>query len=350
MHAALQDNAQSQQAAYGQALAKGAAREAVEAMFRKDLVSLRAIAQATANNPSVLRVSMRSVEQETLVQAGPVRRDLPQTALSFESTIALHDSIVGAVVVTIESRHFAYSHIYTFLFFAILLFTAVLFIWTAWKQGELEKLFDFIAKEKAVLQSLKAANKHAENDETKDESESENETADGQAVEHFHSYLALCVKNVMVLQDQLNGETFRNTFSLLEKRIHQVGKPYGLQSCRWVKDRYLLTFSANENDTPLFHAACAGRLMLDLLGIINQVPLDLAAQISLEEAHLTQIKFPFVGLAIDTHNDLSSLENKVEYIQLSEDDDRQLISRFSEPYAELLKKQTNQLQLTLVNS
>ncbi len=336
LNAKIHENKQIHGDAYGQALADTTARESVEALFRNDLVSLRAIAQATANNPFVVRVSLRSVEQETLVQAGPLLHELPSDARTFESSITLHDSIAGAVTVTINTGSSGIN-MYRYLFTFIVLGAALIVLWQARTYKPFKNILSPKHSDEEVIhdenfvsdEEYDALNDNVENDEELNNS--------------VHAYLALCVKNVAVLEHQLNGKTFRHTFKQLEKRLHQVGKLYGLKHCHWLNDRYLLSFSATDQEAALFSAACSGRLMLDLVGIINRVPLDLAAQISLDESSLTEVQMPFVGLAIEGQVQ-DQLSGKVEYLTLDESDGRSLISNFAQPYAELLKNQINQFQ------
>lgn len=336
-HFTLNKSEQNYLDAYGQALADAVARESVEAIFRNDLVSLRAIVQASAENPFVIRVSLRSVEQKTLAQAGPVLHELPDVSRTFESPITLHDSIAGAATVILDTGVNSHSN-YLGGFIVVVLLCLGVIAWSFNKQG----LFSAIWA--GVAQTRKIDNDHLNDDMTEPEkADSFDEAAYDEDLPR--AYLALCVKNASVLQHQLNGETYRRTFKQLENRVQQVGKLYGLAESQWSKDRYILTFSASAPSIAAFHAACAGKLLLDLAGIIHRVPLDLSAQISMDEDRLLDIEMPFVGLAISDDTQMQDLlEGKVEHLNLSDNDARRLISGFASPYAELLKKQIEQFQ------
>jgi len=335
LHSTLKTTQERYNEAYGQALADSAARESIEAVFRNDLVSLRAVIQSIADNPLVVRTSVRGIDQQTLVQAGPLLHELPKSAQTFESSITLHDSIAGIVTVTISGP--PYNPLW-FVLYCVTVFVCLGFLLANLLKAPLAQ----------IMQQYKAQQADSENTADKSAPSTENE-AENEAHQPLpkanYAYLSLCLKNVEVLKHQLNGATFRKTFKELEEKVFSIGNLYGLHESRWQDDRFLLCFKSHDEESALFNAACSARLLLDLAGIINRVPLDLSAQISLSEHELTDVDMPFVGLAIaESSPGPELLDSKVEYLHISEHESRKLISKFVEPYADLLKKQMEQFK------
>lgn len=292
------DNLISEQRAdYGQALANSAARESVEAAFRQDLISLRVIAQAVANNPHVARATIHNVEGKILVQA-ETEKHLDQRQLySYQATVALQDSVAGVVTVSIKSS--AWKEPLAGWFYKILILLCLGTI--AW-QTYTQRVFAFhglaLFKQRghATTQRSNDDLSGESNDEEFDENEREDtaninlglsELTDGALADDEYNkdnkitensdlpdtadntptgnaYAALCVKNVATLQQQLNGEVFRKTFTSLEAKLNHIAELYGGQDCHWENDRYLIRFNASQQEDALFHAACAASLMLDL--------------------------------------------------------------------------------------
>lgn|GEM_PF-3417043 len=322
---------------YGNALAKSAAREAVEATFRKDLISLSAIAESVANNPRVEQVNIYDIEGRVLVQAGLEKHLVSDSAQTYQTTIAMQDSAAGVVAVTLAPLNWQGKR-WQPIYFLIMLIAFAYLVWRLY--------VDNFINIKSLTKNWASNHEANENDDAltlpseallddDNESDAEPEVA----------YAALCIKNVGVLQQQLNGETFRKTFNQVEQKLNKIGQLYGALDCHWEQDRYFIKFGAAQESEALFNAACAAKLMLDLAGITNRIPLDLAAQISLQKQNTLQDDMPFVGLAVHEVKDaFSLLKPRTELLEISEDDaSRRLISAFSPPYADLLKKQMAQL-------
>jgi len=348
----LQQSQHEMSEAYGQSLANSAARESVEAVFRNDLVGLRAITQSIADNPFVLRASMRTIDQQTLVQAGPVLHDLPEAALTYEASVTLQDSMAAIVSVTVAMPHSNQGFLLSF-YLLFIAANAVLMI-AHLIAGPLKHLvsqdtYTSTSNRTNTDSGGAALSGHTSEHDFEDRAKQDDSGgADEEApLTQQCAYLSLCVKNVTVLKHQLNGETFRNTFQTLAQKINSVGRLYGLTESHWETDRYLLCFKSHDQQTALFNAACTGRILLDLIGIINRVPLDLSAEIAFHEAQINSIDMPFVGLAIDTEeNPCDYLDTRVEYLKIDEHENRQLISKFLEPYADLLNRQMEQFKNT----
>ena len=312
-----------------------------------------AIAQQALTNPRVVQATIHDVDSTLLVQAGKSQVD----GVNFSAPITLHDSIAGYVNIKLTPANWASSslnHIVQATLIACALISAFFIYqnkniyWQPRPQASKSNDADTVIstpKTKPIFDnpSNLEANEHLDASLYVDDT---SEEGDGCSAKNS-AYAALCVKNVGTLQQQLNGATFRNTFSALENFIEAIGHLYSAKEWHWQNDRYIIEFSAGGDEhEALFNAACASRLMLDLCGIIHRVPLDLAAQISLKQDDINTVSMPFVGLAIDPESaECKDLSPKVAYLELGEDaPSRMLIKHFCPPYAELLQKQTNQFR------
>jgi len=161
-----------------------------------------------------------------------------------------------------------------------------------------------------------------------------------------NAFLAVSVKNAELLKQQLSGSAYRSAWSTLDNTLRKISGVYGAFDCQTEGGRYVFHFFSESQDDAIFHALCAGRVMLDMAGIINRVPFDLSAQASGSEIDSREIDMPFVGLALSVDEEQpEQLQDKVELIELSsEDSGRLLVSGFKEHYELLLKKQMKQLK------
>ncbi len=327
-----------QNSTYGQSLANAAARESVEDLFHQDLVSMRANLQSVVDNPGVLTATIYDVENNLVVQAG---KSQPE-GIDFSAPITIHESLAGYVTIKLNPETWPAGRpmqlVQIIVFSCIAL--AALFIYMSksiqWEGIALPDKWRFLAR---------PPNAGTEDDITQDENEPHSEA--NEISVRNKAYVALCIKNIGTLQQQLNGSAFRNTFNLVEEMIEAIMHLYGADDWRWHNDRYLIEFQTEgENNQALFNAACAAQLMLDLCGIINRVPLDLSAQIALHRNDLTETAMPFVGLAVDRlAADADCLKPKVEYLDLGEEaPSRLLIKHFVGPYNDLLQKQMEQIR------
>ena len=324
----LKDEAPQFNERYGEALVRAAAREAMEAAFRKDLVSLRAIAENLSDNPEVLRASIHDTDNRLLVQAGEERRLAPQHTVDFEAPITVHDSVAGFVRLGLSHKR---SHIKLVrILCAGLLLSSVICV-----------VFLLLRSLTQTPRTKPAATgaRRAHSTQTDDHSPPE------RTPEPERAWCVLCVKNMEVLTHQLNGQVYRDTFSELAKRIEHIAKLYGASVDKQLGNRYVLGFRANDSTQALFNAACAARLMLETTAIIHRVPLDLAAQISSSYDELSKADMPFTGLAINGLHDCTLLSEKVSLINVSDEHpERKLVIDFASPYKLLLENQIDQIR------
>ncbi|WP_096086006.1 hypothetical protein [Agaribacterium haliotis] len=344
VHSSWQQQQLAQQNHYGQALTKATAREAVAAAFARDLVSLGAIVQAAAGSEDVLRVAVYNAENQIWVQAGPAIRVLPEQALRFEQPITLENSIAGAVELYLKPRPYQLplQGLYNLLILGGLGYAAFSLLYHS-------KLRIRLPQRRRP--SPQAQDNAAELNTSEPSAKSTTAT-DSDVHERFICYepqsacVALRIKNVSVLQNQLSGAMFRSTFKTFEVKLNNIGALYGADSWRWHNDRYLIEVQAESQEQALFNAACCAKLMLDLCGIIDRVPLDLSAQVGLDENTLESASMPFVGLAIeDCADSLLLLQDRVSLLEYGDTSANcQLIAEFHSPYAELLHKQMQSLK------
>lgn len=314
--------------AYGQSIANIAAQRSVEPSFNNDLVSLRGIVQDAASNPHVLVVTIHDVEDKLLVQAGVKPKLAIDSEQSFTAQITLHESIAGYVTVISNSPPLIPSALRTILLGAMALALAAL-LWSLWQNG-------FIR-----LPELSSSNEDDE-DQNEDEDYEEAEIED----DGSFAYAAVCIKNIAVLKQQLDGSTFRKIFASFEALIDDIRLLYNGVDWRWQEDRYIIRFKSprDEEHSALFHAACAAHLALELASILHNIPMDLSAQIDEDDSALSEAMMPFAGLAVSRSNaEFPELKQRVSYLEISESEHRLIISAFNSPYAALLEKQCQQL-------
>lgn len=330
---------------YGQALANSAAREALEAAFRDDKLSMGAVIQNTAANPKVRRVAIRDIEDQLLVQAGANTRDLPKAILTFESAITLHNSISGFITVNIEPSTWL-SQLFWGIYMCVFMLCAVLLLRYVFVDAHINiTLPERPIRKNPETSSASAETFEDEYNSDKDEYRIQITESTPTPITLYYAHVALNVKNIIVLKQQLNGKTFRETFAELESRLDDIGHLYNACTKDWHEDRYLISFSANNQHQAIFNTLCAARLMLDTCGIVHRVPLDLSAQVSVDMESLTDIEMPFVGLSIDDATvNSAKLEDTVHYLEIGDDTTRRLISAFCAPYDALLHKQISQLK------
>ncbi|MFT7558307.1 MAG: hypothetical protein ACI93R_000201 [Flavobacteriales bacterium] len=327
---------------YGQSLVNSAAELAEQASFDEKLLSLRVIVQDMTANPHVLTASIHNVENQLLAQAGNRAEQRKQKHQVFTAEITVQETISGYVTATLAPSSLFHASQFIIFSLSYLLFIA-LGLWALLNN----KTFSLTLP--ALTMITKRPRNNAEDETTIDattEAAGPLEPIEKVETECNYAYAAVCVKNIAVLQQQLDGETFRSIFNLIEKLIEDISLLYDGHSWTWESDRYLIRFrSLDEKHGALFQAACSAYLLLDIAAIIKQIPLDLSAQIANNEGDLASCNMPYVGLAVTGEDAASTeLQNRVRYVDLGMNDGRQIISKFESTYAALLEKQAEQLK------
>ncbi len=317
-------------ASYGNALANMAAKQAVDATFNHDLVRLQVILQDVVANPHTRFATIHDVENNLLVQAGHANPSAANSA--FTSPIVLHDSVAGYVSVTLANDTWTLQSA-MMLTAAIALLCAALALWS-------------LCRSQALLWEPRPAQKPS-NEENEEASlalqtspEDEEENAPRPEV-----YAVVHIKNLNVLKQQLNGASFRDTMARLEHIISDVLALYGGHHFELVDNYYVLRFHQRDNrGEALFNASCSAYLILELAGIIDKIPLDLAALVSANAEHIVPEKLPFAGLIVEASAGAEELiHRRIEFMDLGTDDGRQVLSCFQPPFQNLLENQRKQL-------
>lgn len=327
----------AQDDAYGEALVQATAREAVEAAFQQDLISLSAILESVVSSPKVQQAAIHSVEGRIMVQAGKDQFQEDKRANAFQATISLQDSVAGVVTLKTTPTNWS-SLLSSRLYLAIATLSFLFSAFITYVNGTFSlKQFRSAKFNSESISTPDDQNAELASDAFLDEPE--------EAAISEPAFATLCIKNIATLQQQLSGDSFRTTFRKLESKLNHISQLYGAVECHWERDRYFIEYRAAKPEDALFNAACATRLMLDLAGITNRIPLDLSGQISLARENTLVDDMPFVGLAVHQAQDaFAMIEDRVELLELGDNlGSRRIISIFFQPYDELLKNQTSQL-------
>lgn len=315
-------------AIYGQALASQASKQAVDATFNHDLVRLQVILQDVMENPYTIIATIHDVENNLLVQAGDSRTGL-QNSVIFTSPIVLHDSVAGYVGVTLDKQPWSLSSLIT-LIFAIAALLLCLSVWSMFHSTAIDW-----------------RNTVGESEDDQVDMNEEDTTSSAESEEKVFSVIH--IKNLGVLKQQLNGQNFREAISRLESIIADVMALYGGRHFQLIDNYYLLEFGVqNERGEALFHATCSAFLILELAGIINKIPLDLAALVSANEMDIVPEKLPFAGLILEaTAGNETLITRRINFMELGTEDGRRVVSGFHQPFHTLLENQRKQLSQIL---
>lgn len=309
---------------YGTALATMAAHQAIDATFNHDLVRLQVILTDVMENPGTELATIHDVENNLLVQAGDTRA-LTDDAGTFTAPIVLHDSIAGYLSVTLTEGQ-ALPTAYRWLLMSI---TALLLILLS---------VDLYRNQSFELE-------HSETVE--DPVEPEDEPAEPlPAPEDLPKvYSIIHIKNMAVLQQQLNGEAFRRTLAVVEQTISDVLALYTGAGYQIEDDQIRLTFYANDaTNEALFRAACSAWLVVELASIINNIPLDLAAFVSANHLDLAPANLPIAGIVLESRAASDELiQRRLQFVDVGSDDGRKVVAGFEQPFQSLLERQRSQL-------
>lgn len=314
---------------YGRTLANMAAKHAVDATFNHDLVRLQVILQDVIANPHTRLATIHDVENNLLVQAGDSRSRDPLSA-TFVSHIALRDSVAGYVSVTIKTAEWSLnSAIYLLMALSTLLLS--LSLWSLFHSKAI--IWQVPMRQEEIASS---------EDETV---EAENALSTTPQEPQSDVFAIIHIKNLNVLKQQLNGQSFRDTMARLEKIISDVMALYGGHQFQLTENYYVLNFHERGNrGEAIFNASCAAYLILELSGIIDKIPLDLAALVSANKDNIVPEKLPFAGLIVEETAGAEALINRrIAFMELGTEDGRQVLSSFRQPFQNLLENQRKQL-------
>lgn len=330
----LENAAERHRQNYGNALATMAANQAIDATFNHDLVRLQVILRDIMENPQTTLATIHDVENNLLVQAGEAR---PGSAhqTSYTAPIVLHDSIAGYLTVNLENDPDAAQPILLMLLLIELLLIAVA-AWSFREAGAIQFSVDF-------HQWLpRIADRTGHEEELADETPAE-ETPEIEETPEV--YAVIHIKNLAVLAQQLNSETYNATLSRMEKVMSDVMALYGGSGYEFRDNFYILFFNANDaTNEALFRATCSAHLIVELASIINNIPLDLAAFVSANKDDVTPASLPIAGLILEERAASDELiQRRLQFMEVGTDDGRLVVAGFEQPFQTLLDNQCRQL-------
>ncbi len=313
---------QQQAQNYGQALAAMAASQAIDASFNHDLVRLQVILEDVMKNPGTHLATIHDVENKLLVQAGDSRTSGGE---SFTAPIVLHDSIAGYVSVSL-SPDSPEANKNTAIFSIVLILLFIFLAWELYRYGTFQLEFMQVETAQEAEKSQQEVETEAEPDWPK-------------------VYSIIHLKNLEVLQQQLNGENLRLTLGCVEQTIADVLALYNGAGFERLGDQYRLTFAANDTtNEALFRAACSAWLIVELSSIVNNIPLDLAAFVSANQEDLIPANLPIAGLVLESQAASDELIcRRLKFLNVSSDNERKVVAGFEQPFQSLLEKQRAQL-------
>ena len=319
----LTDRYSELQQNYGNSISEMAARQSVDAMFNQDLMRLQILLKDLVKQPDVILATIHDIENNLMVQAGETRFTEPVSIYS--QPILLHDSIAGHLSVTIANRSVMQT-------FSVIVVTGLgilllgISIWSLVASGAIE------------FQESPADITHDIATDTASSTE--------EATEKLSKVFAVIhIKNLDVLTQQLSGPHYRSMLERMEKLIADVLVLYSGEHFIRKDNYYILSFSEYDSKgEALFRATCSAHLLLELGGILNNIPMDLAALISADEADIVPSKLPISGLITDaTTSEDTHIAQRIQFMDVGTDDDRKVVAGFSQPFDTLLENQRKQL-------
>lgn len=321
---------------YGNALAAMAANQAIEASFNNDLIGLQAILQEVMKNPNTLLATIHDVENHLQVQAGDSRALEQSKSLSFTTPIVLHSSITGYLSVHLKQADSA-SPVPVWLVILSCLLMVSVAIWQLVATDSFE----------LIDTPLESGSKSSNDGEpvTYENSSDDSETHDNSVQEIPLVYAIIHIKNLAVLQQQLNGENFRKTLSTVDQIISDVLALYNGAGYSFNNDQFQLRFYAiDATNEALFRAACSAWLIVELASIVENIPLDLAAFVSANHLDLAPANLPIAGLVIENQAAADELiSRRLNFLEVGSEDGRKVVAGFEQPFKSLLEKQRAQL-------
>ena len=329
---------------YGDALAAGAARQAVNAAMQQDLVSMQAILVDTQQAPFVIGASIHNVENRLLVQSGfKPNQPVQGRRHRYSAAIALHNNIYGYVEVVLEvPRHSERD--YQFYFFWLLsVFTCLFIIWWSIHRHWWAQLKD---KMPSASELVTAVVEKMPSIEDIPEPEPE-------APQQVSVRLSLQIVNMERLYQQLNSESFATVLRRFEKQLQSVINLYSGQRQMLSGDTLLIDFTGEAYVECAFRAICCAQLLGNLAARNPSPRLHLAAAVH-ELAEPTSQQQSLVKDFVVQHNNYLKPDKGEILIsqRLLDSDllahvdvlpDSGKLQSIKAPYAELVARQEQQL-------
>lgn len=318
---------------YGNALASMTAKRAAEASFNNDLVRLQILLEDVVSQPHLVQATVHNNENTLLVQAGEIRPT--EAGLSaYTTSIVLHKRIAGYITLTLrnfDERTHRNRHAIAI---ALAIF-AGLIVWSLYKNRALVRTKPpFLSRKEKPHETTPARN-----------------LPDCQSITQSDTPRPLCVstmihiKNLDELKQQLGNETFLKTITKFETFVADVLALYNGNEMRAEKPFYRLTFGAPDaSNEAIFRATCSAFLLLKLAYIIDKIPLDLAAFVSVNETDVSFHNLSVSGLVLDAQAAEDRLvKRRLKFVGAGTQDGQMKVTQFEEPFATLLENQYKQL-------
>lgn len=311
----------------GDVIAASAADQATDAMLNQNNVRLQLILQKLEDHKRVQFATIHDVENMLIVQAGESIQNKDLT--SHTSPIVLHDSIAGYVTIFLSTQNKS-SRSYTLAILVTASLILSIAIWSLIQQKaiNLVNVHGIFAKGKE---------QHAETDGTE-------QTQSVEIEEPPKVYAVILIKNLNVLQQQLNAETLDKTLGRVGKITKDVLALYNGAGFEVQDNYYILSFNASDTtDEALFRAVCSAHLIQELASIVNNIPLDLAALVSANKEDLTPTKVPVAGILLEeTAAEDEQILRRIQFMEVGADNQK-IVSGFEQPFKSLLENQRKQL-------
>ncbi|WP_232427062.1 hypothetical protein WKI13_18150 [Teredinibacter turnerae] len=318
---------------YGQSLATMAAAQAIEPTFKNDLISQQAILREVMTQPKTLLATIHDVEHQLVVQAGDSRSLDSQLNEAYTAPILLHNNIAGYLSVHLAVEKTGAETVFVVAVLGSVLLAAFALLQFQ-RQGRL--IWPALPRARAIDLPLDADS----SPQAPEDDPEELEPSEPRLV-----YAIIHIKNLRVLQQQLNADNFRKTLLAVEHTISDVLALYGGDGFEWRHNLVELRFLANDaEDEALFRAVCSAWLIVELCSIVNTIPLDLAALVSANHQDLTPSELQISGLVLETQaaND-ELISRRLQLLELGAESGRMIVADIAQPYRTLLEKQRSQL-------
>lgn len=329
---------------YGEAIASGSARQAVNAAMQQDLVSLQAILAEASQYPYVMGTSIHNVENKLLVQSGfKPNQAVEGRRYSFSAPIALHNNIYGYLEVVLDVPNHTERDYFFFLLWLLAVFTSLFVIWWSihrqwWAQLK-EKMPSAGDLVTAVVEKMPSIQDIPE--------------PEPEAPQQVSVRLSLQITNMERLYQQLNSESFATVLRRFEKQLQGILNLYNGQRQMLSGETLLIDFTGEAYYECCFRAVCTAQQMNTLAARNPSPRLQLAAAVHELSEPANHQKSLLKDFVVQHNNYLKPDKGEIlisqrlidqellEHLEILTDSGK--LQAIKEPYAELVNKQEEQL-------
>lgn len=234
---------------FGQTLASHAARQAVNPTLNQDLISLQVILQELTRHPHIAGATIHNIEHQLLVQSGVSADD----SVSHSAPIALHNDVAGYLRIATAPPSVSPQDWRFFGFWSLLVLLAMA---APWAPGAINRRRNPVA-------------------ETNEEVELP-ETPQGDPVT---VRLALEIRNLPLLHQQLNLDSFSQLMARLEEQLQGILTLYGGRRQALAQQWLLMDFEGYDHSDCAVRALCSAWLLTELANTNPGPKLRLSARV-----------------------------------------------------------------------